>query len=197
MRQTIKGLVATFAVLGAGIVPAMACGAYGCAPCGVTALLSPCGYAPGYYGYGYSYDAYGYNGYGYVDYEQLPRIAVPRWQAVPQYYYVDQGPAYSGPGNFAPYPLYREQAVGSRRIYNGGYAYTGGPYANAMHHHYVGAPAWDGPVIYSYRAGRLVRRHAPHAQRHDHGRRHAAASRAGVRSAYRGPRVIQAQPSVR
>jgi hypothetical protein len=29
----------------------------------------------------------------------------------PQYYYVNQGPTYSGPGNFAPYPTYQESAV--------------------------------------------------------------------------------------
>jgi hypothetical protein len=195
MRQMIKGLVAACAALGALTVPAMACGSYGCSPCGVTALLSPCGYAPGYYGYGYSYDAYGYNGYGYLDYERLPRIAVPRWQAIPQYYHVDQGPAYGGPGNFAPYPAYREHAVGTAHVYGPGYAYNGGPYANAMHHHYVGGPVWHGPAIYRYRAGRLV--HGPHAHRHRHHHHRAAAHRAGARSAYRGPRVIQAQQPVR
>ncbi len=29
-----------------------------------------------------------------------------------QYYYVNQGPTYSGPGNFAPYPTYQESALG-------------------------------------------------------------------------------------
>jgi hypothetical protein len=31
---------------------------------------------------------------------------------VHQYYYVNQGPTYSGPGNFAPYPTYQESALG-------------------------------------------------------------------------------------
>ena len=26
-----------------------------------------------------------------------------------QYYYVNQGPTYTGPGNFAPYPIYQEE----------------------------------------------------------------------------------------
>jgi hypothetical protein len=30
---------------------------------------------------------------------------------VHQYYYVNQGPTYTGPGNFAPYPTYQESAV--------------------------------------------------------------------------------------
>jgi hypothetical protein len=31
---------------------------------------------------------------------------------VHQYYDVNQGPTYSGPGNFAPYPTYQESALG-------------------------------------------------------------------------------------
>ncbi len=31
--------------------------------------------------------------------------------ASPQYYYVDQGPTYTGPGDFAPYPAYQEGGV--------------------------------------------------------------------------------------
>jgi hypothetical protein len=38
-------------------------------------------------------------------YERLP-------DPVHQYYYVNQGPTYSGPGNFAPYPTYQESALG-------------------------------------------------------------------------------------
>ena len=30
---------------------------------------------------------------------------------VQQYYYVNQGPTYTGPGNFAPYPTYQEGGV--------------------------------------------------------------------------------------
>ena len=28
-----------------------------------------------------------------------------------QYYYVNQGPTYTGPGDFAPYPVYQEGAI--------------------------------------------------------------------------------------
>ena len=34
--------------------------------------------------------------------------AVRAYVAGPQYYYVNQGPTYTGPGNFAPYPIYQE-----------------------------------------------------------------------------------------
>jgi hypothetical protein len=37
-------------------------------------------------------------------YERLP-------DPVHQYYYVNQGPTYTGPGNFAPAPTYQESAV--------------------------------------------------------------------------------------
>ncbi len=63
--------------------PAYACGGWyggGCAPCG---YVSPCG----------------------ATYERLPDPEVQYHSAPiaqPRYYYVDQGPTYSGPGNFAP-----------------------------------------------------------------------------------------------
>jgi hypothetical protein len=42
---------------------------------------------------------------------------------VHQYYYADQGPTYSGPGNFAPYRTYREGGYGGyhHRLYHYGY----------------------------------------------------------------------------
>ena len=101
MRHTISGLVAAFAVVAASAAPAMACGWYGCSPCGYG---SPCGAqvyvspAPVYNDWGCSI---GCGGWGY---ERLP-------DPVHQYYYVNQGPTYTGPGNFAPYPTYREGAV--------------------------------------------------------------------------------------
>jgi len=119
MRQTIKGLVAAFAVMTAGSAPAMACGFGGCSPCGA---ISPCeSYAPAYTyapAYSYSYSGCGScgtagwagTGYGYE------RLAEP----TTQYYYVNQGPTYSGPGAFAPYPTYRETAIPA---YGLGYGY--------------------------------------------------------------------------
>ena len=77
-------------------------------------------------------------------YERLPSPT--------QYYYVNQGPTFSGPGNFAPVPTYQESAVSGWNAYSRPYyyPYDGGRYANAMHHYYDGAPV-TGPAMYSYR----------------------------------------------
>src|ERR1700748_3504281 len=133
MRQTIKGLLAAFAVMTAGAAPAMACGFGGCSPC---AAVSPCGtsYAPAYsyeptYSYAPSY-SYSYGGgcgscgagWGHE------RLAEP----TTQYYYVNQGPTYSGPGSSAPYPAYEENAVPS---YGYGYGYQYGYHHSRPWHH--------------------------------------------------------------
>ena len=104
MRQTISGLFAAFAVLFAGAAPAMACGFSGCSPCG---YLGPCQqtyYAPVYsaptYVFGTGCNTCG-AGWGFV------RLAQPDTQ----YYYVNQGPTYTGPGAYAPYPVYHEPAI--------------------------------------------------------------------------------------
>lgn len=122
MRQTIYGMLAAAAVMTAGAAPAMAsCG--GCSPCGV-AYVDPCG---GGYRASFSYGAsYGYGG-GYV--QQLPDPA--------QYYYVNQGPVYSGPANFAP-SLYYQESIPT--AYYGGTRYGGG--------HYGAGAGWRG---YGYR----------------------------------------------
>jgi hypothetical protein len=161
MRQTISGLVAAIAVVAASAAPAMACGGlfpgYG----------DPCvqGYVPTQYHGGCC---------GGWTYERLPD-PVQQYHSVShrvqQYYYVNQGPTYTGPGAFAPYPTYQESAVSGwdayrRRPYY--YGYDGGRYANATHHRYDGAPNVEGPVIYSY-----------HAHRHHPWRTHA-----GVRYGY-------------
>jgi hypothetical protein len=104
MRQTISGLIAAIAVMTAGAAPAIACGGYGYgygSPCGGPVYVSP---AP----------VYGYSGCGggcggWVR-ERLP-------DPVHQYYYVNQGPTYSGPGNFAPYPTYQESAISTWGAY--------------------------------------------------------------------------------
>ena len=106
MRQTISGLFAAFAVLFAGAAPAMACGYSTCgSPCG---YVSPCAqtyYAPTFsYGFGTGCGNCGTGwgtGYGYQ------QLAEPETQ----YYYVNQGPTYTGPGAFAPYPTYQENAI--------------------------------------------------------------------------------------
>ena len=115
MRQMISGLVATAAVMLAGVAPAMACGFGSCSPCG-TGYVSPCAsaYAPNY-----SYGGCGAGcevGWGYE------RLALP----ATQYYYVNQGPTYTGPGAFAPYPTYHENAVvtyGGYGAHSHGYGY--------------------------------------------------------------------------
>lgn len=117
MRQMIKGLVAAFAVTVAGAAPAMACG------------YSPCAgayYAPTY-SYEPAYAAPAYTGCGVCGaatawgYEQLAEPST-------QYYYVNQGPVYSGPGAFAPEPVYQEDAAPTYY----GYRHHYHPYA----HHY-------------------------------------------------------------
>jgi hypothetical protein len=152
MRQMISGLIAAAAVMTAGAAPAMACGGLfgGCSPCG-QAYVSPCAqsyaqtYAPAFnYTGGYAGGCGGGCGGG-VAYERLPELS-------PQYYHVNQGPAYSGPGNFAPLPTYQESAVsgwGAYRNTSTYYGYDGGRYANATNHYYDGANV-QGPAVYSY-----------------------------------------------
>jgi hypothetical protein len=103
MRQTISGLVAAIAVVAASAAPAMACGG------GLFQGISPCAQAyvpaPVYSGCN--------SGCGGWAYERLPDPVQQYHYADPvhQYYYADQGPTYSGPGDFAPYPVYREDAM--------------------------------------------------------------------------------------
>ena len=105
MRQLISGMVAAVAVMAAS--PAMAwCGGYSsCSPCG----YSSCGtaYAAPFvsYSYGYGYGCgTGCGGWA------TQRLADPQQQ----YYYVNQGPTYTGPGSWAPVPTYSEG--GSYRV---------------------------------------------------------------------------------
>jgi hypothetical protein len=108
MRQTISGLIGAFAVITAGVAPALACDT-GCSPCG------PCG--------GYVQP--------YAGYERLPNPGVQYHHPVapPQYYYVEQGPTYTGPGDFAPRRVYREEG-----IYGWGYHHR---YHHHWHHHWM------------------------------------------------------------
>ena len=113
MRQTISGLVAAIAVMTAA--PAYACGGWyggGCAPC---AYVSPCGAA----------------------YERLPDPEVQYHSAPlaqPQYYYVDQGPTYTGPGDIAPRRVYREGGVYGWRGYHHRRHHYATPYRYGYHH---------------------------------------------------------------
>src|SRR5579864_4901343 len=112
MRQTISAIAAAIVVTAASALPAMACGGGGChyvSPCAQDYVAVP-EYSP----------YYSCTGWGF---ERMPdplRHSYPG--PVHQYYYVDQGPTYDGPGEFAPYRTYRQSALG--------------------YHH---------PVVYSYR----------------------------------------------
>jgi hypothetical protein len=120
MRQTISALVAALAVIAAGAAPAKACG-FGCAPCG---YVGPCGAA-----YVQPY---------YAGFERLPDPEVQYHSAPtapPQYYYVQQGPTFTGPGAFAPYRYYQEQGVyggGYRHFYRHRYGY----HPHVLHSYY-------------------------------------------------------------
>jgi hypothetical protein len=157
MRTLISGLVAAAAVMTVSAAPASACGGFGlfssCSPCG-GAVVSSCGGYGGGYGYGGYSTAYSASvaGYGYGggcggcgSVEQLPELS-------PQYYHVNQGPAYTGPGNYAPMPTYRENApYGSG--YGSGYGYGGGGYYGGTAVSYAPRPyyrPWRARVGYGY-----------------------------------------------
>jgi hypothetical protein len=116
MRQTISGWVAAIAIVTASVASASACERL--------AYASPCAQAYG--------PAYGY--YGCCStYERLPDPEL-QYHSVsrrPQYYYVNQGPTYTGPGDFAPYPIYQEAAISDWGY--GGYRVR--PHLRAWRHH--------------------------------------------------------------
>jgi hypothetical protein len=127
--------------------PAMACGYSSCgyASYGYSSYAySPCGYSyspcvqPRYVAPVASFD-YGYGngcgtgcGYGYA----TARLAEP----TTQYYYVNQGPTYTGPGAWAPQPTYYEPSVSGWSSYSRPYGYG-----------YVARPRYWGPRAYGYR----------------------------------------------
>jgi hypothetical protein len=114
MRHLIKGFIAAVAVMASG--PAMACGYSACAQPQVYVApvaahgCNPCG--------------------GWV----RERLADPEQQ----YYYVNQGPTYTGPGNYAPRPIYREGAIaGYGYGYNRPYRHRAHRYYHRHHHGYA------------------------------------------------------------
>lgn len=168
MRQMISGLVAAAAVMFMGAAPAMACGFNPCQP--VAPVFSGCNTGCGGYGAGY--------GYGYE------RLAEP----ITQYYYVNQGPTYTGPGAFAPYPTYQEDAVVAPANYGYGHGYG---YSHGYGHGYgYGAAAVEAPAAYPYyhrphyrpyhygygpRYGYLPRTHYGYGPRYGYAHRYAPA----------------------
>jgi hypothetical protein len=193
MRKTMMGLAAAFAVMAAGAAPAMACGGdlYG----------SSC--SRGLFTSGF-YDTQTFS------FEHLPEpAAAPQYYPpAPQYYYVNQGPTYSGPGEYAPLPTYQQRAVSGWYGYQRGYyyGYNGGPYGDATSHYYDGMPNVQGPVVYRYapRAYRGYRQSlrygysAHRAARYGYGSRYAAPRRGyaphfyGQRMGMHGPHVTHA-----
>jgi hypothetical protein len=131
MRQVILGVVAALAAVAASAAPAKACGFTTCEQTYVpTTSYSGCATGCS-------------TGWGY------PRLAEP----TTQYYFVNQGPTYTGPGAFAPYPTYQDSEVSGwngyrTRPYH--YGYKGGHYATAATPSYEGAGV-EGAAVYSYR----------------------------------------------
>jgi hypothetical protein len=123
-------MVAAIGLMTAGAAPAMACGWGGCcgfAPC-VQTYVPTYTYAPAYI---YSYSGCGTcGGYGYAGWG-FERLAAP----TTQYYYVNQGPTYTGPGAFAPYPAYVEDAVPVAHPYRYGYYAGAGVAGPAVYGH--------------------------------------------------------------
>lgn len=152
MRQMISGLVAAAAVTFAATAPAAACGFTACAP--VAPVYSGCNTGCG--GYGYGYGAY-------------ERLVEP----TTQYYYVNQGPTYTGPGAFAPYPTYREDAVVAPANYGYGYGYRAAAVAPPAAYPY--RRPYYRPYRYGYgpRYGYLPRVHYGHGPRYGYAHRHA------------------------
>ncbi|MCA1457171.1 hypothetical protein I6F35_28855 [Bradyrhizobium sp. BRP22] len=128
MRQMISGMIAAIAVMAAA--PAMACGyGYGCSPCGYYG--SPCAapvFSAPVVSYNYTSGCGGCGaGYGWVT-ERLP-------DPEQQYYYVNQGPTYTGPGNWAPVPTYREGGVSYYRPWRPRHYHSHYRYGQSRYYH--------------------------------------------------------------
>ncbi len=138
MRQMISGLVAAVAVMAAA--PAMACGFN---PCGQPVYVAP---AP----------AYSYSGCNPCGGWAHERLADPEQQ----YYYVNQGPTYSGPGAWAPARVYQEDTA------------SGYHYGYRAHRAY--RPYYHAPRV-SYYHHRQMGYHHGYAPRHAYAPRYEAA----------------------
>jgi hypothetical protein len=194
MRQYLFGLAAAAAVAVAS-APAMACYG-GCAP---VASYSSCAPRIAFGGCG----GYGYGGWGYgASNWAVATVPAPvTYYAVqPQYYYVNQGPTYTGPAMYAPSVAYQARSVGGWSGYQVGYyGYSGGPYANPTSHYYQGMPLVTTPTVYSYRRAWRPARYsyapryvAPRVYRHH--RVYAPSVRYGYRVA---PRYSVVRPQYR
>lgn len=155
MRHMITGLVAAVAVMAAA--PAMACG------------YTSCGYAAPVYVAPpvVAYTSSGCNPCGGVGWG-YERLADPEQQ----YYYVNQGPTYSGPGAWAPAPVYREATVSGYSAYSRPYRYGySGGYGYRAHHAYRPRMSYYDQPRMGYHHGYAPRhayapRYAPHHYGH-------------------------------
>jgi hypothetical protein len=170
MRQMIKGLLAALAVTTAGVAPAAACGYGGGSGCCNTGYVSPCAtsYAPTY---SYSYNPCGTCNTGWA-YE---RLAEPETQ----YYYVNQGPTYSGPGAFAPYGNYQEEALPAYG-YGHQYGYRNQGYGYGYGHR-----------NYGYGYGWHHRPYRHHWQQYGYAPRHYGYHRWGGEGGYYGHPLVR------
>jgi hypothetical protein len=145
MRQYLIGLAAAMTVAVASAPASANCGGCAAPLPSYSSCANPCGgWGSGGWGGGWGYAG----GFGYGT------LAAPAYSYAvqPQYYHVNQGPTYTGPGLFAPAATYQQRAVGGWSGYGSGYyGYDGGPYANPSHHYYHGMPPDAGPTVYSYR----------------------------------------------
>ena len=160
MRKTISGMVAAVAVMmTASAAPAMACGGglfTSCSPC---AYAVPCAPAPVYVAPAPAPVYSGcYTGCGGWAHERLP-------DPVHQYYYVNQGPTYTGPGNWAPRPVYQEDALPVYRHRSHHYGYR-------AHRHYGYHHAVRPSVRYGYAPRYGMPRHGMMSR---HGMHHGGA----------------------
>jgi hypothetical protein len=187
MRQTISGLIAAIAVMTASAVPAMACGGGlfqgSCSPCG-QAYVEPCAQPQVYVAPEPVYSGCNSCGGGW-GFERLPD-PVEQYHSyanpVHQYYYADQGPTYTGPGNFAPYPVYREGGVSEYGAYrHHAYGYEGGAgYGYRTHrpwHHHYGYGYHRGYAPHFYGSRHSMRYGAPMGMPHHYGYREHTLSR--------------------
>jgi hypothetical protein len=125
MRQILKGLIAAIAITVAA--PAMACGY---SPCVAPVYAAPVAY--GYAGCGAC------GGWAWGVRERLP-------DPEQQYYYVNQGPTYTGPGNWAPVRVYREG-----RVSGYGYGYNRPHYGYRVHRYSHAGRYYGKPVLRRY-----------------------------------------------
>jgi hypothetical protein len=120
MRHLIKGLIAAVAVMAAA--PALACDYSACA--------APAYAAP--------VVSYGYVGCGACGGWVAERLPDPQQQ----YYWVNQGPTYTGPGNLAPRPVYREGSISGY-----GYGYHRPYRAHRYYHRHHAARYYQGQRV--------------------------------------------------